>query len=114
MMPMLGLPKKNLFAEEKTFDGNSADLNFFLAKPSCRAKTKTSVDIQTAVRSDRVLLMCLQNPKERRISVYFIIRSTALQNMCAYKDEPLLPESKQESSTEDLEEHRTAIQLSTM
>ena len=87
---------------------------FFLAKSSCGAKTKTSVDIQTAVRSDRVLLMCLQNPKESRlISVYFIIRSTGLQNRCAYKDELLLPESKLESSTEDLEEHRTAIQLST-
>jgi len=105
---------KNLFAEKKTFGGNFADLNFFLAKPSCGAKTKTSVNIQTAVRSDRVLLMCLQNPKESRlISVYFIIRSTGLQNRCAYKDELLLPESKQESSTEDLEEHRTAIQLST-
>ena len=86
-----------MFAEKETFGGNFADLKYFflfLAKPSCGAKTKTNVDIQTAVRSDRVLLMCLQNPKEMRISVYFIIRSTDLQNMCAYKDEPLLPESK--------------------
>ena len=29
---MLGLPKKNLFAEKKTFGGNFADLNFFFGK----------------------------------------------------------------------------------
>ena len=111
---MLGLPNKKIVFREKNFWwGFCRSEIFFLAKSSCGAKTKTSVDIQTAVRSDRVLLMCLQNPKESRlISVYFIIRSTGLQNRCAYKDELLLPESKQESSIEDLEEHRTAIQLS--
>ena len=37
---MLGLPKKNLFAEKKTFGGNFADLNFFFGKAFVRSQNK--------------------------------------------------------------------------